>query len=386
VSFNPGDPAGFLTDILEWLEARIDLAHMASVEERFRKTYHWEPVDRPPIILSTRVPAPFVGYPYGEAFENPTKMMVNELIGPATMWDAGSPSIVNSVVVKDDLPLQIRGNYGIGILGSLFGAQSAVIENSMPWVMPLGRARVGELIEAGVPALKGGLYARAIETMQYYREMLAPYPKCRQAIRITQPDQQGPFDILAQLWGGEGIFLAFYDEPAFLRRALDVIGETYVRACRAFAENSTQQGPGDLIYLHISMQRGACVLKDDSSVMLSPKVYREFIQPANGKVLTALGGGSIHWCGCGDHWRREYLDTPGLLGMDLGDPHMVDLAAWKPLLQAKKVCITNAPMSLEQFETLQPLSLLPTGSPFTVTTETLDEGRRLLERLRAPAA
>jgi hypothetical protein len=47
------------------------------------------------------------------------------------------------------------------------------------------------------------------------------------------------FDIAAQLWGRD-IFAAFYDCPKFLREALDLIAETYIRVCRTFAAASTE--------------------------------------------------------------------------------------------------------------------------------------------------
>lgn len=385
MSFDPRDPAGYLKDILEWLEARIDLDHLAGVEERFRAAYHWEPVDRPPLIISCEVPAPFVVYPYRDAFYDMIKMMVNELVGPGLMFGFGSVSVVNSVVIKDDFPLQIRPNYGIGLLPSMLGGTCEVPENAMPWVKPIGIERLRPIIAAGVPQLAGGLFAQAMETMDFFREKLAPYPKCRQAIRITQPDLQGPFENLAQLWGGD-IMFAYYEDPAFLIEGMEFMCEAYLQVCRKLTEYATQDGPADLIYLHYSMQRGKCLLKDDSSVMISPKAFVEFIRPMNGRILTEMGGGSVHYCGQAEQWRNEFPDTPGLLGMDLGQPYMVDMPAWKPLLQAKGISFTNAPYPLEEWEAREPLDLLPTGASFRVDTGTLDAARRLLDGLNGRRA
>ena len=74
-----------------------------------------------------------------------------------------------------------------------------------------------------------------------------------------------------------------------------------------------------------------CLVKDDSSIMLSPRTYARFIRPANERVLEALGGGGIHWCGSGQHWRAEFVDTAGLTCIDWGNPERLDLAAWEPL-------------------------------------------------------
>ena len=383
--FDPREPAGYLTDTLEWLEERIDLEHCAAVEERYRAAFHWEPVDRPPITISCEVPEPFTVYPYRDAFYDPTKMLINELVGPGMMFGSGSSiSVVNSVVMKDDYPLQVRANVGLGILSSMLGGVCEVQENAMPWVKPIGIDRLRPIIKAGVPTLEGGLYGQVIETMEFFAERLAPYPKCSQAIRITQPDLQGPFENLAQLWGGD-IMFAYYEDAEFLMEGMEYMCDAYLQACRKLTEYTTQEGPADLIYLHYSMQRGKCLLKDDSSVMLSPKMFAQFIRPMNGRILTELGGGSVHYCGQADQWANEFPDTPGVLGMDLGQPYMVDMALWKPLLEAKTISFTNMPYPWDEWVEHKPLDLLPTGGSYQVHVGPMDRARRLMDELNMGA-
>lgn len=373
MTFDFDEPSVALTQILEWLEEQIDLAHLAAVEDWHIKTLQWEPVDRPPVILSAPVQEPFALYPYNEAFHDLTKMLVNDLVGPYAVLGP-SPSIVNSVLIKDDFPLQIRANYGVGLIASLFGAEIEVRGDNFPWVRPMGPEALKRLVARGVPDLKGGLFQQALDTMAYYKEALAPYRKCRQAIHITQPDLQGPFDIAAHLWGGE-IFTAFYDHPDFLRELLDLLAETYILACREFAVESTETIREDFIYLHFTICKGKCLLKDDSSVMLSPKIYAEFIRPANQKVLQALGEGGIHWCGSGDHWRSELLDTRGLVAIDWGDPNMIDLPAWAAVLRERKLPVVNMNWDAEAFFASDPACLFPTGASFTVAVDSLEKAR-----------
>jgi hypothetical protein len=224
--------------------------------------------------------------------------------------------------------------------------------------------------------MAGGLFQRAIETMAYYKEMLSPYPKCRQAIRITQPDLQGPFDIAAQLWGKE-IFTAFYDCPEFLRELLDLVAETYVIACRKLAAESTQAAAEGFIYLHFGFIRGACLLKDDSSVMLSPQTYAEFIRPTNEKVLEALGTGGLHWCGNGNQWRRELLDTEGLRGVDWGNPEILDLPQWSAALKKRRLPVSRMGWRASEFFEVAPTRFFPTGAYFTVSVDSLEQAGRL---------
>lgn len=372
-----GEPAAAAEQILGWIEARLDLDHVAAVESRRLRALNWQPVDHPPVTVSAPVPEPFRIYPYAEAFADPAKMLVNDLVGPGMVWGADSPSIVNSVVLRDDFPLQIRANYGIGVIASLFGAEIHVVEDNMPWVQPIGPIPLEQALAHGVPGLDGGLLPRALETMAYYREALAPYPNCRRAIHITQTDLQGPFDIAAQLWGGE-IFTAFHDRPELLRELLELIGDTYVRVCRAVAAASTARAGDDGIYLHFTICRGGCLLKDDSSIMLSPRTYAEFIRPANARVLEALGGGGIHWCGSGQHWRPEFVATDGLRCIDWGNPEKLDLPGWQALLCERRLPVAQMQWEAARFLGVRPDRIFPTGAAFTVSATSAAEGLAVL--------
>jgi len=296
--------------------------------------------------------------------------LVNELVGPYAALGP-TASIVNSVKIRDDFPLQIRAFYGVGLMASLFEAESVVAENNYPWVKPLGLEKVKQLVAKGVPDLMNGLVPRVLETMQFYKEALMPYPICSQAIHITQPDMQGPFDIAAQLWGSE-IFTAFYDCPELIVELLDLIAETYIQTCRLFANASSEAIGDGFIALHYTICKGHCVLKDDSSVMLSPRTYMRFIRPANEKILTTLGGGGIHFCGVGDQWKKEFVDTQGLMGVDFGQLYLNNLPAWAEILRAKKIPIVNTDWTLDAFKATKPTRIFPTGASFAVTVDNLE--------------
>jgi hypothetical protein len=330
------------------------------------------------VTISAPVPAPFRIYPYHEAFEDPAKMLVNELVGPGMVWGADSPSAINSLTLQDDFPFQVRANYGIGIVASLFGAATRVVEDNMPWVQPIGLEALEKAVARGKPDLSAGLLPRALETMAYYREALAPYPKCRQAIHITQTDLQGPFDIVAQLWGSE-IFTAFQDRPQFLEELLALIADTFVRVSRAVGQASTQAAGAGCIYLHFAISPGNCLVKDDSSIMLSPRTYDRFIRSANERVLQALGGGGIHWCGSGQHWQAAFLDTEGLRCVDWGNPERLNLASWAPLLRERRLPVSQMTWTAEDFLARRPDRVFPTGAAFTVSVASLAEAREILD-------
>jgi hypothetical protein len=373
------DPAAVLTEVLEWLEDQLDLEHIAAVEDRHRRALNWEPVDRPPVTIAAPASSRFPFYPYSQAFRDPAKLLINELVD-ASAGLGPMPSVVNSVLLKDDFPLQIRANYGNGLIASLFGAEVRQVEDNFPWTAPVGPQHVKAWLARGVPELETGLYPQIADTMAYYRTTLAPYPRCSAAIHITQPDLQGPFDIATQLWGGE-IFTAFYDCPDLLQDFMELVAETYIMVCRAISPLTTQSLGDGFICLHWSVCKGGCLLKDDSSTMLSPRTYKEFIQPVNEKVLTSLGGGGIHWCGSGDQWRQEFVETQGLETADISQPDLIDLVCWAQSLSQHRVAVSRTAFSSDGFYGLRAVETFPTGAAFMVTVDSLDEGRRILEGL-----
>ena len=377
--FDYASPPTAATQIFEWLEEHIDLDHMAAVNERRIKALQWEPVDRPPVTFSAPVEEPLSIYPYSEAYRDPTKMLVNELIGPYANLGY-SPSIFNSVLIKDDFPLQIRANYGVGLFVSLFGAKIEQLGDNFPWTRPIGIEALKRHVTRGVPELNSDLFQRVRETLAYYKEVMAPYPRCRQAIRITQPDLQGPFENACHLWGSS-IFTYFYDDPTFLREVLDLLAETWIRGTKMFAAESTETVRDNFIYLHFTILKGRGIIKEDSCIMLSTKHYADFIKPMNEKVFRGIGTGGIHWCGKGDQWRSQIASTEGLTCLDWGNPNMMDMAEWASVLREHRLPVAKMEWKARAFQEEAPTRHFPTGGCFSITVDSLDQARAILRNM-----
>jgi hypothetical protein len=92
------EAAGVLSRLLDYLEPRIDRAHALRVGIRHRAALSYEPVDRLPLVCYLPYEGQdFSPYPYPEAFVDPAKMMVNELL-------VGFTSIYHAVDLRDDSP------------------------------------------------------------------------------------------------------------------------------------------------------------------------------------------------------------------------------------------------------------------------------------------
>jgi hypothetical protein len=322
-----------LDRLLGFLEERLDEEHVRRTERLHLDAMAFRPVPRLPLTL-VFPPDDVTMFPYAEAFDDPAKMLFNELIRTV-----GGTSTYTSVRIGDDFPPHVRSNHGIGILSSLFGAGCRILNDTMPWVDPLEPAPLRKAVARGVPDLEQALGKRVLDTHQYYRETLAGYPKCSRCIRITQPDLQGPFDI-AHLLMGNDVFLAVVDQPDFVHELLAVITGTYVAFRKLIASQLTDGAGDEAVYLHGCLFGGKVLIKDDTAIInLSEEMHREFSKRYNDRIFAAFGGGSFHFCGPSRAWAHGAVDSPWLRGVNFGNPEMQDLAAEHAYWRNRKVPI-----------------------------------------------
>jgi len=375
------EPEAVLDQVLEWIEEHIDLEHVRQVEKRHRDVIHYCPVDRPPVSAACDPSPQFPYFPYAEGFHDQAKMMVNELVRPFCHTKPNSPSVVSSLETGDDFSLQIRANYGVTTIASLFGAEVVVKGTSYPWAKPIGREAVVAALDSGIPDLHGGPGGRVIRTMDFYQEKLAGYPRARQAIHVTQPDMQGTLDNLHLLWGKD-LFLSFYDELELVHEALDLIAQTYSAYLDEVRAHTTEDVGEGCIALHWGVLRGNLILKNDTPIMISPQTYDEFVRPHDEQIFAACGPGAIHSCGSADHSRDEILATQGLTTLDLGQPEMNDLALWYGQAQKRNICFMRLPYPEQDILSGQHRQRFPTGMQFVTKVADVAAGRRLMDAVR----
>jgi len=304
-----------LDSLLSFIERNIDLKHLQKVEKIHIDTLTFQTVPLLPLTVIPIIDQSLL-FSYVEAFQDPYKMMYNELLQTC------GGSVYSSVQTKDFFPLHIRSNHGIGIIPSLFGLSSKIIYNNMPWVEHFGsRDEVKRIIQKGIPNLNKGLVERVIQTHHFYLDKLKNYPLCSQGIKVSQPDMQGPFDI-AHLMLGTDIFYLVYENPLLLHELLDLITETYIRLRKYIDKLLTDKTIGDAVYVHGAIYLGQVVIKDDTAVVnLSPEMYDEFSWQYNKKIFTEFRG-SLHSCGKIKDWLYDIIDDNNLMSINYGNPEM----------------------------------------------------------------
>ena len=221
--------------------------------------------------------------------------------------------------------LNIRCNYGTGILATVFGAELFLMEerlNTLPTGKPVRNQDIEEITEKGIPDLENGLGKNVFEMARNFNEWMTNYPNIRRYVRIFHPDLQGPMDICELLYGSD-LFTDLIEKPELIKKLLGLITATYT----AFMNKWCQLVPFDQEYsTHWSMlHRGHIMLRDDSAMNLPPEMFEEFVRPHDQQLLLAFDGGAIHFCGRGDHFIERASQMEKLYAINMSQPEYNDL-------------------------------------------------------------
>jgi hypothetical protein len=219
--------------------------------------------------------------------------------------------------------LNVRCNYGTGILPSLFGLELFIMDKelqTLPTIRPLGtRERVERLLDGKPPEINDGYGRRVLEMGEIFNEILEDYPKIAQTVQVYHPDLQGPLDA-CELIFGSGLFLELYDRPDLVHHLLELVCVTYFRFMQAWATIHPLRKDGNT---HWGMfHRGNLMLRDDSAMNLSPEMVREFVLPYDQRLLNLFGGGAVHFCGKGDHYLADLCQLQNLYAINLTQPEL----------------------------------------------------------------
>jgi len=265
----------------------------------------------PPPRTSAAPTVPWPSPTVNAAMSDPDSMLLQQLRMCSDLLAAGGRN-----------RLAVRCNYGTGIIPSLFGCELFFMNeklDTLPTAVPLGTAKIKDLIDRGVPNIRSGLGATVFETAQRFLDVFREYHAIGRHVALYHPDVQGPIDAAEVIWGSD-IFLAVYDQPDLLRQFLALITETYI----AFMREWYRLVPRTSEYsVHWGlMHKGALMLRNDSLMNLSPDFYVEFVRPLDQRLFDEFGGGAVHFCGRGDHYIQPMSQMRGLHAVNLSQPRL----------------------------------------------------------------
>lgn len=372
-----------LNIFLVFLEENIDLEHEKEKEDLHLAALDFKEIPYLPLQIAYPSDDNIETYPYKEAFDEPEKMLYNELTMGLNLG-LGVNSVYNSVKLKDHFPLHIRSNHGIGLMSSLFGTECKIINDNLPWVEHFENIeQVRDIINNGTPEFNSPLLRKVIADYRFFNQKLKEYPKCYKAIKITQPDMQGPFDI-AHFICGNNIFYYLTDYPEEMHRLLDLITNTYIKLRKYFdsLDLFTDKAGRDSMYVHGAIYKGNVIIKDDTAmVSLSEEMYKEFVKPYNEKIIKAFGVASYHICGQSRDWHIDNIIEQGISSINYGNPELIDLNIAYEKLKMHKIPIVMWGWG-NQYDFLKEVFNIDikTGMTLSIKTDSYDNAKKLLEK------
>ena len=335
---------------LEKLEALVDVEHVLAAEARQAAAWRFEPVDRRPTIVTVRddwghhqhgFPPDWPQIPYSEAFQDPAKMLIYELT-----------RAYEGALLKDDRAYTIRANYGLVLLASMVGCNYWQDQDNMPWAEALQEAeQVEAMLERGLPDINAGIAGRVWETEAYFRETLASYPNLSRTVRIGCPDAQGPFNTAVNI-AGVNVYYWVVDRPELVHRLMRFSTDLYLAVIQRHKQLMDE--PMDVGYSFSYKIQGGGRMSEDSAVLMSGKMYREYSKPYNTEASQATEGALLHYCGQGDQFFPAMTTTPGVTAINFGNPEMQDFMTRYEVAQEEKVCLLwdgELPESLDHITT-----------------------------------
>ena len=261
------------------------------------------------------------------------KMLVNDALDDVTDMIYQQLWSVNQVLENGEgTMLNLRSNYGTGIIPSIFDAPIHIMPrntDTLPGSKPFpdGSQGIRRILNEGRNwDYSKGFAGKTFEMAEQFLTLAEAFPKVRRFVHYYNPDLQGPLALCEVLWGSS-FYEDFYDEDAMeshlLEDALDFFTELYLDFTDRFhrlaptfdTEHSVEWG---------CLHRGGTIIRNDSAMNISGELYREYVMPRDQKIIAAVGGG-IHFCGCGHHYIQHVASIQGLSCVNLSEPARNDM-------------------------------------------------------------
>ncbi len=365
-----------LKQLLEYLEDNIDLKKIEHRESLHQRALNFDKVARLPVIASFPFPQneKFVPFPHGEIFDHPEKMLFNQFVNTFDQ----SPLL--SLELGDDLPFSIRADFGCVVIASMFGAAIEQKDNNPPWVRHTdSKVSYDEILNTPVEDFEKGIIQRVVDRYNIFSDILKSYPSLESVTNITLPDLQGPFDNL-ELLRGSDTFIEMYSQKDLFHKAMAVITEAQTCLIEYLSRFIKERIDG-FSHQHGFVIKGGVLLRNDTSTMVSPQMYRDMLAPYDEKILKAFNGG-IHSCGNVDGIIEEFLNVNSISCFDFGQSELNDCKKVYNLASQKNIPLIRIAVREAELVNAEICSKLPTGLSLLFRAETFEHARSVIAQYK----
>jgi hypothetical protein len=203
-------------------------------------------------------------------------------------------------------------------------------------------------------------------------------------VKCVLPDLQGPLDTLELLRGSE-VFLDLVEDPEAVDRALERLSTAQIGLARRLARYVSEGQAGGWSHQHGFAIRGHILLRVDTTIMLSPQMYRQQVRPHDERVLGEMGGGGLHSCGKISHLAAEFMSARGCQCLDVGQPHLNDLDRLYALARERRIPRLRLSVAEAELRSGRVLDRFPTGVSLSHAADSIEDARGIMADYQAAA-
>lgn len=228
---------------------------------------------------------------------------------PKTMLDFQTKGFEHHLShIRDDTVPYFMPWFGTGVLASAFGCKmkNATGDGDDPAVYA---GCIHELKDIGKLRLpdpyRDGWMPRVLHFMDYARK--------NGDLPVGPTDLNSPLCTAAQMCGYDKLFFWMYDEPNFIHDLMDIVTDAFIHWVKVQKEHAGEQLTSSNGLQGVWSPEGVGVwMSDDDLVSVNADLYEEFIVPRYSRIFKAFGGGSLHYCGKGNHQLANFKKIEGL--------------------------------------------------------------------------
>ena len=363
--------------LLEELNDRIDNHRQVKSERLFIGALNWEKVNRLPLVVTFPWPAgnSLNPYPHREIFDNPEKMLFNELV------HAFQTSIYLHHELGDDLPYTVRPNFGTVVMASHFGGNIEQRDDNPPWVRHFKSLDECEIIfDTDTNDFSRGYLQKVIENYRFFQDVFAYYPNLQSAVKVVLPDLQGPLDTL-ELLRGSVLYEDFIMNPEWVDKGLRLVAGAQVIFARVLQKYTTD-GPAGYSHQHAATIRGNILIRNDSAIMISPGMYTGQVAQHDEFVLNELGGGGVHSCGRIDYNIPEIFRLPSIRCFDFGQSYLNDIDSVYKQARAAGIPLIRLRLSRDELLAGNLMERFPTGVTLVYDADSFDDAKAVVSEYK----
>lgn len=279
---------------------------LAKVEAKTADVFAFKPVEQPPFMVNSAL-----YWIFGLDTETLPENYVDD---PAVMTAFQERTYYDQIKeIDDDFVPYLMPWFGTIVTASAFGCQIEYPYKqdpaANPRYYPVKTPEDVKRLQIPDPD-RDGLMPRVLDYLRYMKQ--------NSFLPVGITDFQGPLTTANQLMGYDKLIYLMHDSPRAAHELMDKVTEALIRWVKKQKEVIGEAWNECISDQQVYTGKHAGVwFSDDDAVLISAKMYKEFVVPYNSRILQEFGGGCVHYCGNATHHADNFLNTQGLLALNI---------------------------------------------------------------------